>query len=111
MPEDAGSFVSIHPAQRTEHAIVHPIYETAVISLTKAMDGAANQFMQVKLSPQGVQFRANAIIQKGLAYAQCSAESGDDAPQSCHFDLGRSIPDQINAAARATRRRWQNASW
>src|SRR5690242_3852174 len=99
MPEDAGSFVPIHPAERTPHAIVHPIYETAVIGLAKTMNGAANQLMQVKFAPQGVQFRADAIIQDSLAYPQGSTESCDDASQCCHFDLGRGIPDQINASA------------
>src|SRR2546425_12341790 len=95
MPEHAGDLVTRINAEGAPRGVVEQVNEPAVVGLLEAVEGFANQQVQVEFAAQRAQFAAVPAVQDGLGNAKRSTETCHNSTHGCDLNLAGRITHQV----------------
>src|SRR2546425_10773476 len=72
------------------------VNEPAVVGLLEAVEGSADQQVQIEFAAQRAQFAAVPVVQDGLGNAERSTETGHNSTHGCDLNLAGRITHQVN---------------
>src|SRR3989449_7502097 len=75
MPEHAGDLVTRINTEGAPRGVVEQVNEPAVVGLLEAVEGSADQQVQIEFAAQRAQFAAVPAVQDGLGNAERSTET------------------------------------
>src|SRR5207245_8055908 len=95
-PKHADDLVTQINTKGAPRGVVEQINEPAVVGLLEAVEGSADQQVQIEFAAQRAQFAAVPAVQDGLGNAKRSTETGHNSTHGCDLNLAGRLTPQVN---------------
>src|SRR3989442_15195305 len=96
MPEHAGDLVTRINTKGAPRGVVEQINEPAVVGLLEAVEGSADQQVQIEFAAQRAQFAAVPAVQDGLGNAKRPTTPRHNSPPGFDLNWAGAIPPPQN---------------